>query len=178
MVPLGSVATFHDITGPDRVEHFNLFPSADIRAARAGLLHRLRPRRHGARSPQRLCPTASPRMDRDRLPGAARRQRGVYVFLARVLFVFLLLAAQYESWALPLAVILIVPMCLLAAIGGCLLRGMDINIFTQIGFVVLVGLAGKNAILIVEFAKPDRGARQGPLPGGESKPPRCACARS
>ncbi len=70
-----------------------------------------------------------------------------------VLFVFLVLAAQYESWSLPLAIILIVPMCLFAAISGVFIRGSDNNIFTQIGFVVLVGLACKNAILIVEFAK-------------------------
>jgi multidrug efflux pump len=70
-----------------------------------------------------------------------------------VLFVFLALAAQYESWTLPAAIILIVPMCLLAAISGVFLRGMDNNIFTQIGLVVLVGLACKNAILIVEYAK-------------------------
>jgi multidrug efflux pump len=77
----------------------------------------------------------------------------VYIFPLCVLFVFLVLAAQYESWSLPLAIILIVPMCLFAAITGVLLRSMDNNIFTQIGFVVLVGLACKNAILIVEFAK-------------------------
>jgi multidrug efflux pump subunit AcrB len=70
-----------------------------------------------------------------------------------VLFVFLTLAALYESWSLPLVIILIVPMCLLAAITGVWFRGMDNNILTQIGFVVLVGLACKNAILIVEFAK-------------------------
>jgi len=70
-----------------------------------------------------------------------------------VVFVFLLLSAQYESWALPLSVILIVPMCLLAAVSGLLLRGMDVNILGQIGFVVLIGLAAKNAILIVEFAR-------------------------
>jgi multidrug efflux pump subunit AcrB len=69
------------------------------------------------------------------------------------LFVFLTLAALYESWSLPLAIILIVPLCLLFALGGVYFRGMDNNIFTQIGFVVLVGLACKNAILIVEFAK-------------------------
>jgi multidrug efflux pump subunit AcrB len=74
-------------------------------------------------------------------------------FSLAVVFVFLLLAAQYESILLPLAVILIVPMCLFAAIGGVLLRGMDNNILTQIGFVVLIGLAAKNAILIVEFAR-------------------------
>src|SRR6266516_2381179 len=77
----------------------------------------------------------------------------IYIFPLCVLFVFLTLAAQYESWSLPLAIILIVPLCLLSAIAGVGLRGMDNNIFTQIGFVVLVGLACKNAILIVEFAK-------------------------
>src|SRR6266702_8473071 len=75
------------------------------------------------------------------------------IFPICVLFVFLVLAAQYESWGLPLAIILIVPMCLLSAITGVWLRGMDNNILTQIGFVVLVALACKNAILIVEFAK-------------------------
>ena len=74
-------------------------------------------------------------------------------FILAVVFVFLHLAAQYESWVLPLAVILIVPMCLLSAITGVSLAGMDNNILTQIGFVVLVGLASKNAILIVEFAR-------------------------
>lgn len=78
---------------------------------------------------------------------------GLYVFLICVLFVFLVLAAQYGSWTLPFSVILIMPMCLLAATVGVRTMGQDINILTQIGFVVLVGLAAKNAILIVEFAR-------------------------
>jgi multidrug efflux pump len=80
------------------------------------------------------------------------------IFAFGVIAVFLVLAALYESWSLPLAVILVVPMCLLSAIAGVNFAGMDINIFTQIGFVVLVGLASKNAILIVEFAKKQREA--------------------
>jgi hydrophobe/amphiphile efflux-1 (HAE1) family protein len=82
----------------------------------------------------------------------------MYVFALAVVFVFLVLAAQYESWSLPLAVILVVPMCLLCSVVGVSLARMEVNIFTQIGFVVLVGLASKNAILIVEFAKQRREA--------------------
>jgi multidrug efflux pump len=76
-----------------------------------------------------------------------------FVFAGAIVLVFLVLAGQYESWSLPLAVILVMPMCILCSVGGVAVAHMDINIFTQIGFVVLVGLASKNAILIVEFAK-------------------------
>src|SRR5439155_14598438 len=78
------------------------------------------------------------------------------VFALGTVLVFLVLSAQYESWSLPLAVILVVPMCLLCSVAGVLIAKMDVNIFTQIGFVVLVGLACKNAILIVEYAKKQR----------------------
>jgi multidrug efflux pump len=77
----------------------------------------------------------------------------MWFFALAVIFVFLVLAAQYESWTLPLAVILVVPMCLFCSVVGLQIAGLEVNIFTQIGFVVLVGLASKNAILIVEFAK-------------------------
>jgi HAE1 family hydrophobic/amphiphilic exporter-1 len=160
MVPLSSVASFRDITGPYRVEHFNLFPAAAIQGG-------VKP---GYSSGYGL--TAMERLAKEHLPEGysyswteiAYQEKlagntAIFVFLASVVFVFLLLAAQYESWGLPLAVILIVPMCLLAAVSGLLMRGMDVNILGQIGFVVLIALAAKNAILIVEFARQneDRG---------------------
>ena len=97
------------------------------------------------------------------------------IFGFAVVMVFLVLAAQYESWSLPLAVILVVPMCLLSAITGVNIADMDINIFTQIGFVVLVGLASKNAILIVEFAKVQR-QRGKSRAGGDARGVQAAAA--
>jgi HAE1 family hydrophobic/amphiphilic exporter-1 len=94
------------------------------------------------------------------------RQTGntaIFIFALSVVFVFLVLAAQYESWTLPLAIILIVPMAVLAALLGVMLRGMDNNILTQIGLIVLVGLAAKNAILIVEFANQAENEGKGPV---------------
>ncbi len=154
MVPLGSFATIQDMASSSRVPRYNLYPSA-------GLLGSAAP---GYSTGEAL--DAMERLAAQVLPDGfgfewteiayQERQTGntaSIAFALAVLFVFLLLAAQYESWSLPLAIILIVPMCLLSAITGVALAGMDNNILTQIGFVVLIGLACKNAILIVEFAK-------------------------
>lgn len=154
IVPLGSLVTMKETTAPARVVRYNLYPAADINGATLP----------GFSSGQAIA--AMERIAEETLPPGfayewtdlsyqqkAAGNTAVYIFPLCVLFVFLALSAQYESWLLPLAVILIVPMCLLFAIFGVWLRGMDNNILTQIGFVVLVGLACKNAILIVEFAK-------------------------
>ncbi|HZA53906.1 MAG TPA: efflux RND transporter permease subunit, partial [Candidatus Udaeobacter sp.] len=154
MVPLGSLIEVRQKTGPDRVVRYNMFPSAEINGDTAP----------GFSSGQAI--STMERLAREILPSGfsfewtdlAYQQilagnTALFIFPLCVLFVFLVLSAQYESWSLPLAVILIVPLCLLSAIAGLWLRGMDNNILTQIGFVVLVGLASKNAILIVEFAK-------------------------
>ena len=160
MVPLGAVATFREITGPYRVPRYNLFPAAEVQGAT----------QPGFSTGQAIA--AMEKIVAADLPSGfgfewteiALQEKiagntAAIAFSLAVVFVFLLLAAQYESVLLPLAVVLIVPMCLFAAISGVLLRGMDNNILTQIGFVVLIGLAAKNAILIVEFAKQaeDRG---------------------
>ena len=154
MVPVGTVATFMDQAKPYRVPRYNLFPAAEVM---------------GAAAPSVASGTALKRMEEladQVLPKGIgyewtdlahqQEQQGiptVAIFGASALFVFLVLTAQYESWTIPLAIVLIVPMCLLAAATGLHIRSMPIDILAQIGFVVLLGLAAKNAILIVEFAK-------------------------
>jgi multidrug efflux pump len=159
MVPLADFATIRYVSGPVLLMRYNMYPSAAVHAD-AG------PGTSSGQAIHELYEKAN-----EPLPTTMRTEwtelaylqletgnTAMYVFLLAVVLVFLVLAAQYESWALPLAVILVVPMCLLCSITGVVLAKMDINIFTQIGFLVLVGLACKNAILIVEFAKAQREA--------------------
>ncbi|MEO1250489.1 MAG: efflux RND transporter permease subunit, partial [Pseudomonadota bacterium] len=160
MAPIGSIATFNDVTGPYRVPRYNLFPAAAVQGATLpGTSTGEAIAALEALAAETLPDGFSYEWTELALQEKLAGNTATFVFIMAVVFVFLLLAAQYESWTLPLSIILIVPMCLLAAITGVLMRGMDNNILTQIGLVVLVGLATKNAILIVEFAK--QGEEQG-----------------
>ncbi|MEL6768864.1 MAG: efflux RND transporter permease subunit, partial [Pseudomonadota bacterium] len=154
MVPLGAVATFHDTTGPLRQPRYNLFPAAAVQGqAMPGVSSAEALAKMEAIAERVLPEGISYEWTELAYQEKTTDDTAALVFGFAVLFVFLVLAAQYESWALPAAVILIVPMVLLSAITGVWLAGLDNNILVQIGFVVLVALASKNAILIVEFAK-------------------------
>jgi HAE1 family hydrophobic/amphiphilic exporter-1 len=154
MVPLGSLVSFKSQIGPERLPRYNLFPTVEINGqGNAGvssgqaldIMHEIA---------SRVLPDGVTYEWTDlSYQEKKASSTGYWVFVLSILFVFLALAALYESWALPLAIVLIVPMCLFSGVFGVRLHGGDINILTQIGFVVLIGLAAKNAILIVEFAR-------------------------
>ena len=154
MVRLGTLLDVHDTSGPVMIMRYNMYSAAAVNAdAATGTSSG-----QAVSLMQEIADKELPRSMATEWTDLAFLQlqagnSAMYFFFLAVVFVFLVLAAQYESWRLPLAVILVVPMCLFCSVIGFQVAGMEINIFTQIGFVVLVGLASKNAILIVEFAK-------------------------
>jgi multidrug efflux pump len=163
MVPLGAVADVRDSAGPVQITRYNMFPAAaitgaslpgfsdgEVLATMEGLADKELPRNMTYEWTElSYLQKQSSQIEQFR----DLQQNPFTAFVLGAVLVFFVLAGLYESWSLPAAVILVVPMCLLSALAGVAMRGMDVNIFVQIGFVVLIGLACKNAILIVEFAR-------------------------
>ncbi len=163
MVPIGTVAQLRDITLPYRVPRYNLYPAAEVQGVAApGVATGTALNRMEQLAAQVLPPGIGFEWTEIAFQQQLKGTPTMLVFGAAALFVFLVLAANYESWKLPLSVVLIVPMCLLASVTGLMFRGLPIDILAQIGFVVLVGLAAKNAILIVEFARQAQDAGSAP----------------
>jgi hydrophobe/amphiphile efflux-1 (HAE1) family protein len=157
MVPLSTLVDATDISGPVMVMRYNMYPAAAVNGDVApGTSSGQGIKLMEGLADAVLPPSMGYEWTELTYMQIMAGNTAMGVFALAVVLVFLVLAAQYESWSLPLAVILVVPMCLLCSIAGVAMMHMDVNIFTQIGFVVLVGLASKNAILIVEFARQQR----------------------
>ena len=154
MVPLRSFATLKESSGPILIQRYNLYPAVGVNLTPApGVSSGQAIKAGDDAALAALPPTLRHEWTELALLQLETGNTAMIAFALSVALVFFVLAAQYESWALPLAVILVVPLCLSSAAVGVILAGLDVNVFTQVGFVVLVGLAGKNAILIVEYAR-------------------------